>query len=98
MKLDKFYDVCRERWDDAHGDVQELHLTEDSYDELWKDILVNRTRPVSLLNVSAILNPLTRSEVRIRITKSSDFVMVYYKAGRKEKVNVPSSGTPADNM
>jgi hypothetical protein len=92
VKLDQFHDVCQQRWEDAHGDVQELYLTEDSYDELWEDILVNRTRPVSLLNVSAILNSATRSEVRIRITKSADFVMVYYAAGRKEKVNVPSPG------
>jgi hypothetical protein len=89
MKLNKFNDICQAKWDDGRGDVQELHLRENSFDELWKDILVDRTRPVSILNASAVLNHITRSEVRIRITKApKDFVVVYYKAGWKEKADI----------
>lgn len=88
MKLSKFHEMCQGRWDDGRGDVQELYLRENSFDELWQDILLSRTRPVSILNASALLNPVTRSEVRVRITKADrDFVMVHYKAGRKEKAD-----------
>lgn len=88
MKIEKFQKICQNKWDDGRGDVQELHLREESFDELWKDILISRTRPVSILNASAVLNPATRSEVRIRITKADkDFVIVHYRAGRKERVD-----------
>lgn len=88
MKLDKFHEICQEKWDNGRGDVQEIHLREESFDELWKDILVNRTRPVSILNATALLNPVTRSEVKIRITKADrDFAMVHYRAGRKERAD-----------
>jgi len=89
MKLEKFNEICQKKWDDGRGDVQELHLREESFDELWTDILISRTRPVSILNASALLNPVTRSEVRIRITKASkDFILTHYKAGRKERADV----------
>jgi hypothetical protein len=89
VKLAKFSEICQQKWDDGRGDVQELHLREESFDELWTDILISRTRPVSLLNASALLNPVTRSEVRVRITKSSkDFILTYYKAGWKEKADI----------
>lgn len=90
MKLDKFHELCVQKWDDGKGDVQELHLREDSFDELWKDILLNRTRPVSLMSMSVVLNPQTRSEVRLRITKGPhDFVVTYFRGGRKETDDVP---------
>lgn len=88
MKLEKFDQLCKNKWDDGRGDVQELHLREESFDELWKDILISRTRPVSILNATALLNPVTRSEVKLRITKAEkDFAMVHYRAGRKERVD-----------
>lgn len=88
MKLDEFHDICAGKWENGRGDVQELHLREESFDELWRDILINRTRPVSLVNASALLNPLTRSEVRIRVTDAGkDFVIVHYRAGRREKAD-----------
>lgn len=90
MKLDKFHEVCMQKWEDHRGDVQELHLREDSFDELWKDILTSGTRPVSILNASAVLNPQSRSEVRIRITKGPhDFVVTYFRGGRKETNDIP---------
>lgn len=89
MKLSRFDELCKARWDDARGDVQELHLREESFDELWKDILISRTRPVSILNASAVLNPITRSEVRVRITKGpNDFTVTYFRGGRKETNDV----------
>lgn len=89
MKLDKFHEICEQIWEDHRGDVQELHLREDSFDELWKDILLSRTRPMSILNASVVLHPITRSEVRIRITKGmKDFVVAYYKAGMKKRVDL----------
>lgn len=82
MKLNKFNELCQKKWE-GHGDVQELHLREESYDELWCDILVDGARPVSILNPTAVLNPVTRSEVRIRITKADkDFILVHQRGKR----------------
>ena len=95
MKLEKFHELCKSKWDDGRGDVRELHLREDSRDELWQDILVNRDRPVSVLNIFALLNPVTRSEVTIKTTNGlKDFVLVYYKAGWKEKADIDDISDP----
>lgn len=89
MKLEKFAELCKSKWDDGRGDMQELHLREESYSELLTDMLINRTRPVSLLNISAVLNPITRSEVRIKVTAApKDFTVTYFRGGRKERADV----------
>jgi hypothetical protein len=89
VKLSKFHEICQQKWDNGRGDVQELYLRESSFDELWKDILVNRTRPVSILNASALLNPVTRSEVKIHTYGDlKDMVTVHYGGWKKsEKVD-----------
>ena len=88
MDLRKFNELCQAKWDDGRGDVQELYLREESFDELFKDILVNRTRPVSLLNIRALLNPATRSEVVIKTTTANDFTVTYFRGGRKERTDI----------
>lgn len=88
MELSKFTKLCHEKWDTGRGDVQELYLREESYDELWLDILINRTGPVSILNASSLVNPATRSEVKVRVIDADkDLAVVHYKAGRKEQVH-----------
>lgn len=90
MKLEKFHEICVSKWNDGRGDVQELWLREDSFDEFWKDTLISRSRPVSLVSMTVLLNPLTRSEVRVRITKGPhDFVVAYFRGGRKETDDIP---------
>lgn len=81
MKLAKFYDICKKKWDNGRGDVIEVHLTEESYGEFYKDLLIDRSDGLTAIIVHPswnILNPVTRSEVKFRVAKEHEFILTYY--------------------
>ena len=101
MKLDQFMALCEREWtQEFRGDVQALHLTADSHRELNTDVLVKGYSPGHLLYIdreelpairagaaiSIIVNPITRSEVKITGGADSDTAEVY---------SVPESRTVA---
>lgn len=51
MKLTEYRELCEREWGEARGDVTGLHLTDESYEELLRDVLMDggRTHPVPLI-------------------------------------------------
>ena len=51
MKLTEFQELCEREWGEARGYVTGLHLTDESYDELYRDVIMDggRTHPVPLI-------------------------------------------------
>ena len=51
MTLAEFRGLCEREWGEARGDVTGLSLTDESYDEFYRDVLMDggRTHPVPLV-------------------------------------------------
>ena len=92
MKLDQFKALCDREWaQEFRGDVQGLSLTAGSHRELATDVLVEGYSPGHLLyidpaelsairagaSISTIVNPITRSVVKITGGADSDTAEVY---------------------
>ena len=91
MKLAEFKALCEREWGEARGDVIGLHLTADSRRELATDVLVEGYSPGHLLyidreevaairagaSISTIVNPITRSVVKITGGAGEDSAEVY---------------------
>jgi hypothetical protein len=87
MKLEKFNEVCKRKWDNGRGVVAELWLTEESFDELYADILIHRAGPVTIVHPHwSLLNPATKDEVKVRTYEGGrDLVLTHYRGRRSEK-------------
>ena len=93
MKLDQFKALCDREWNQegARGDITVLNLTSESQRELSTDVLVNGYSPGHLLfidsadvpairagaSISTIVNPITRSVIKIVGGANSDTAEVY---------------------
>lgn len=92
MRLEQFKALCAREWaQEFRGDVQALNLTGDSHRELATDVLIEGYTPGPLLcidqaelpairagaSISTIVNPITRSVVRITGGADSDTAEVY---------------------
>ena len=92
MKLDEFKALCDREWSrESRGDVQALNLTADSHRELCTDVLVKGYERGPLLHIdreelpvvragasiSTIVNPVTRSVVKITGGADTDTAEVY---------------------
>ena len=85
MKLAEFDDLCQREWDRSRrGDVVSVSLTEASYEELGADIHASAPRlpydlqdepcachpHVIMSHPIALVNPVTRTQVGIRVKAS----------------------------
>jgi hypothetical protein len=87
VKVAKFKELCAGYWADGRGNVTALHLTEDSFSELYEDILVNRS-PVTVVHPHwDLVNPITRELVPVKTCSGPDSVTVQY-GGWKKQVKV----------
>ncbi len=93
MKLDQFKALCDREWNQegARGDIMVLNLTSESHRELSTDVLVKRYSPGHLIyvdreelpairagaSISTIVNPITRSVIKIIGGADSDTAEVY---------------------
>ena len=89
MKLERFNEICVKKWGNGRGVVAELWLTEESFDELYADILVNRVGRVTIVHPHwFLLNPATKDEVKVRTYDGGkDLVLTHYRGRRSEKSN-----------
>lgn len=87
MKLERFNEICAKKWGNGRGVVAELWLTEESFDELYADILVNRVGRVTIVHPHwFLLNPETKDEVKVRTYNGGkDLVLTHYRGRRSEK-------------
>ena len=95
MKLDRFRELCEKHYANARGDLSAMWLTEDSFSELYEDILVNRAGPVSIVHPHwDLINPVTRTLVPVKTTNANhDWVHVHYRGGMKETVDLDVPGS-----
>jgi hypothetical protein len=63
MKLTEFNDLCLREWGEARGEVTSLSLTDESYEELAAD---------TTKALAAVVNPLTRAEVKVTAGAATD--------------------------
>ena len=90
MKLAKFKELCARYWADGKGDLSALYLSEESFSELYEDILLNRADRISIVHPHwHIVNPITRTEVRMQTwDEPKDQALIHYMGRRSLKVNV----------
>jgi hypothetical protein len=91
MKLSKFTELCESKWADGRGDVQTLYLRENSFSELYEDIITNRAGPVSIVHPHwDLVNPATKSVVSVKtFDEDRDVAVVHYGGWKQsEKVDV----------
>jgi hypothetical protein len=74
VTLDQFSALCDREWANGRGDVVGLRLTDGSYGELAREVLAGS------LPLDAIVNPVTRSAVKVASGASADLAEVtrYY--------------------
>ena len=79
MKLGEFKALCTREWaQQSRGDVQALNLTAGSLDELKTDVIVSRDHVCApQLDPFELVNPVTRSVVKVSISADSDTAEVY---------------------
>ena len=66
MKLDAFQRMCEHRWNCNQADLMSLSLTDDSYDELWLDVMLHPESPCTYKFFPGVVqNPITRTRVKI---------------------------------
>lgn len=77
MKLSEFNDLCDREWANGRSDVVALRLTDESYKELAEDALIRGAAgaPV-LLPLGEMLNPVTRSVVKVTGGASANLIEV----------------------
>ena len=92
MKLTEFNTLCDREWGEARGDVIGLRLTDESLSEFETDLLIHPDdRCRSLLNPFELVNPVTRSVVKVTGGASVDAVEVYRYYARPHPAGIPST-------
>ena len=82
MKLAEFSALCEREWGEARGDVIVLYLTDESLSEFKTDLLIHPDDQCrTLLNPSDLVNPITRSVVKVAGGASVDSAEVYRHYG-----------------
>jgi hypothetical protein len=98
MNLKRFQDLCRDEWNNRKGDVRTMWLVEDSYRQLNEDALAYRQtdkmdiyldedaaqNKVAGAQVSVLVNPYTRTVVKMRLARDTDVAEVWYGDGHFE--------------
>lgn len=98
MRLKQFQDLCRDEWNTRKGDVRQVWLVEDSYRELSDDALnYKQTEAMDIylgdpderemtgqVSLKVLVNPFTRTVVKMRIARDMDVADVFYGDGHFE--------------
>ena len=91
MKLAEFQKLCQQAWQECHGEIVTLWLTQESYEELSKDATASRMLDRGHLSVareyvdfapqnaavSRIMNPVTKNPVRMKLAFDKDVADIY---------------------
>lgn len=91
MKFAEFQELCRKEWQEYHGDIHTLWLTEESYRELNTEaILARELHSVDLQVhedfrdrapgrpvIGTLRNPVTKSPVRMKLCRDRDVADIY---------------------
>jgi hypothetical protein len=104
VKLQEFNDLCREEWKNGHGEVINLWLTEESYRELSNEAMTAGFQKQMALHVredyadvsrvrgdpaiSAVINPVTKAPVRMKLARDRDAADVYNSDTRQMYIKV----------
>ncbi len=90
MKLAEFSALCEREWGEARGDVIGLLLTDESLSEFETDLLIHPDdRCRSLLNPFDLVNPITRSVVKVTGGAGVDSAEVYRYYARPHPAGIP---------
>ena len=104
MTLAEFRDLCEREWGEARSDVTSLSLTDESCDELHRDVIMDggRTIHFPLLvdeaeleavraggMIPRLVNHITRSVVKVTGGASVDSVEVYRYYARPHPAGIP---------
>jgi len=103
VNLAGFRELCEREWGEARGDVIGLRLTDESYEELTREALLERESTVFSLLVPeseleairsgesfpSLLNPVTLSAVAVTKGASVDSAEVYRYYGRPHPAGIP---------
>ena len=98
MRLKQFQDLCRDEWNNRKGDVRQIWLVEDSYRELNEDALrYKQTEALDIYldedaaeqkvvgaQVRVLVNPYTRTVVKMRLARDTDVADVWFGDGHFE--------------
>lgn len=98
MRLKQFQDLCRDEWNNRKGDVRQIWLVEDSYKELNEDALKykqtevlgihlneeEQEQKVTGAQVRVLVNPYTRTVVKMRLARDMDVADVWFGDGHFE--------------
>ena len=90
MKLSAFHALCEREWENGHGDIESLHLTDDSLLELTNDVLMDGSQGEMELfikesdlaalaagaAVNRVRNPITKTSVELLGGSHRDVAMV----------------------
>ena len=90
MKLPDFQSLCEREWENGHGDIESLHLTDASLLELTNDVLMAGSQDEMELfikesdlaaltagaAVSRVRNPITKTSVELRGGSHRDVAVV----------------------
>lgn len=91
MKYRDFQELCKHEWETRRGDVGTLWLTEKSYRELQGDALragqgdemrlkVDNPSVQGNFSFKTLVNPMTRTIVKLRLARDTDVADVWYSA------------------
>jgi hypothetical protein len=90
VKLAEFSALCEREWGEARGDVVGLLLTDESLSEFETDLLIHPDDQCrSLLNPFDLVNPITRSVVKVTGGASVDSAEVYRYYARPHPAGIP---------
>jgi len=80
VKLAEFNDLCLREWGEARGEVISLSLTDESYEELAAD---------TAKGTAALVNPLTRTEVKVAAGAATDTAEVRRHYAEPHPAGIP---------
>ena len=91
MTLNELQELCENEWKKALGDVTEIHLTDDEYEELKKSFALEY-RPYSYMpDLSGVTNSVTGTFIKI-VRLRSKAVVKRTKAKTPPTYEVPFGG------
>lgn len=98
MKLAEFHDLCEREWESRRGDILDLHLTNESREELTVDVLLNGAQSQMILYITkedietirggaitCVVNPITRTAVKLASGAPWDSATVHIPLRKQEQ-------------
>ena len=77
MTKDEFTELCDRAWKRGHGEIEQLRLTEGDLNELMSQLTDHWVPgPLGEGKQLAVINPVTRSRIPVRIAQAYSVVVV----------------------